>query len=463
MTRAAAFSLALLCLAPAVRTDEAKVDAFIRAETAKKGIPGLSVAVVREGKVLFARGYGEANVEHRAPATPATVYQLASVTKTFTAVATLMLVQEGRIALADPISKHLPDLPGTWSPVTVRHLLNHTSGIPSYTNSPTFHAEPRRDYTPQALLARVRDLPLEFQPGERFAYNNTGYYLLGLLIEKVAGKSYGEFLAERIFRPLEMTSTRVNDHAAVIPNRAQGYQRQGATLKHGEYVSPTQPFAAGALVSTVEDLARWDAALDTDRLLRSDLRQEMWTATALPGGGKAGYGYGWSVGEAGGHRMIEHGGGIRGFSTQFTRFPDDRLTVIVLTNLEGGHAGPLARGIAALYVPELAPRVAQAIPDADPKTTERLRKLLIALAAGMADPAEFAPDFRAVLFPTRVREAQTLLTSLGPLKTMELLEARAEDGALHRRYRVTFGGTALLATFTVAKDGLITGAGLRPE
>lgn len=463
MKRIARYLLPLLLVAASARADETKVDAYLRAELEKRKVPGVSMAVVRDGKAVLARGYGLANVEHGVPAKPETVFQLASVTKQFTAAAALLLADDGKLSLDDPISKHLPDLPAAWSGVTVRHLLNHTSGIKSYTSLPGFFKNARRDYSREELIGLVRDLPLEFQPGEKWAYNNTGYFLLGMLIERVSGKSYGEFLEERIFRPLGMTSTRVNEQLAVIPHRADGYSLEAGKLRRAEFVSPTQPYSAGALVSTVEDLAKWDAALYIDRPLKASLREEMWTATKLTGGGTAGYGYGWAVGEANGHKMIEHGGGIPGFSTQITRFPSQRLTVIVLTNLEGGHAGALARGVAALYHPELTVKPAAAIEDRDPKTTERIRKLLLSMAEGKADPEEFTPELRAVLFPGRAKEAQELFTRLGSLNKLELLESREENGLLHRRYRATFGETRLLTAFAINRDGKIAGAGVMPE
>lgn len=455
--------LLVVVAATPVRADEARVDALLKGEMQKRKIPGLSLTVVRDGQVVLSRGYGLANVEHQAPVKPETVFQLASVTKQFTASGIMLLVEDGKLALEDPVTKHLPDLPASWSGVTVRHLLNHTSGIKSYTSLPSFHEDPRKDYTPKDLIGLVRDLPLEFQPGEKWAYNNTGYYLLGMLIEKVSGKGYDEFLAERIFRPLGMTSTRLNRRDAVIPHRADGYALGPKGLSRAEFVSPTQPYSAGALLSTVEDLAKWDAALYTDQPLKSATRQAMWTATKLSGGGEAGYGLGWSVGNRNGQRMVEHGGGILGFSTQITRFPDLKLTVVVLTNLQGGHAGDLASQVAAVYHPELAPKPVLAIDDKDPKTTERVRKLLVSLAEGKADPEEFTPTLRAALFPDRVKQAQELFTQLGPLNKLELVLHQVQNGLVQRGYRATFGESRVSVNFAFDKDGKIAGAGVSPE
>ena len=315
------------------------VNAFVEGLMQKRHIPGVSVAVVRDGSVVLEKGYGLANLELGVPATENTVYQLASVTKTFTATAVMMLVQEGKLALDDKITERLPDLPAAWGKVTIRHLLSHTSGIKSYTSVRDFHKTSRKDYAQREILDLVAKEPLEFTPGEKWNYSNTGYFLLGMLIEKVGGKPYGEFMAERVFKPLNMAHTRANDLRAIIPNRAQGYEWNGKELRNGEYVSPSQPFAAGMLVSNVSDLVKWDAALTKHTLLDEPSLQRMWTPTRLSKGEETGYGFGWQTTKVNGHRLVSHGGGIPGFSTELSRFPDDKLTVIVLTNSDGGHSG----------------------------------------------------------------------------------------------------------------------------
>ena len=211
--------------------------------------------------------------------------------------------------------------------MTIRHLLNHTSGIKSYTSVRDFFKTARKDYARREILDLVAKEPLEFAPGEKWSYCNTGYFLLGMVIEKVTGKEYGDFLDERIFKPLGMTQTRANDLRAIIPDRAQGYEWDGKELRNGEYVSPTQPFAAGMLVSSVNDLIKWDAALADGRLLKPSTLEQMWTPTRLNKGKEAEYGFGWQITKVNGHRLVSHGGGIPGFSTELSRFVDDRLTV----------------------------------------------------------------------------------------------------------------------------------------
>lgn len=254
--------------APESERQTAKVDAYVREQMKARHIPGLSLAVLRDGKIILAKGYGMANLELETPANEKTTFAIFSVTKTFTATATMMLVEEGKISLENPISKYLKDLPAAWSSVTVRQLLNHTSGIKSLSQLPFKPGEPSRDHTQAEVIKMVAAFPLDFPSGERWAYNDTGYFLLGMLIEQVSGKSYEQFLRERIFAPLEMRDTRLENSAELIPNRADGYHWQNGGYRNAERVSPTLTFSTAGLVSTVLDLAKWDAALYTEKLLK---------------------------------------------------------------------------------------------------------------------------------------------------------------------------------------------------
>lgn len=447
---------------PRPETDKTKaVDEYVGQVMKKRHIPGVSIAVLKGGKVVMAKGYGLANVELNVPAAEETVYQLASVTKTFTATAVMLLVRDGKIALDDKIAERLPDLPAAWNKVTVRQLLNHTSGIKSYTSVPDFEKTLRKDYTQRELLDLVAKAPLEFAPGEKWSYNNTGYFLLGMLIEKAAGKPYGEFMAERIFQPLGMTRTRTNDLRAIIRGRAQGYEWDGKELRNGEHTSPTQPFAAGMLVSTVGDLAKWDAALANHAVLDESTLTTMWTPTRLSKG-EAGYGFGWGVSKVAGHRLVSHGGGISGFSTEISRFIDDTLTVIVLTNLEGGQAESLARGIAGRFVPALAEKASGPIADNDEPTTRRLRRMVEAALKGEADPTLFTEESGKVLVP-RIKEMKSGLAPLGALKTFQLLDREEEGQGVRLRYRAGFETDTFSVSFVLDKAGKIAGVLLQPE
>src|SRR5688572_4438221 len=357
-----------------------KVDRYVSAQLKKFNAPGLSLAVVKNGKMIKAKGYGLANVELNVPATPQTVYQWASVSKQFTAAATLLLVDDGKLKLDDRISLHLTNTPVAWSNVTVRQLLNHTSGIKSYTSISNFFKDIRKDFTQDQLIGLVRGLPLKFEPGAQWSYNNTGYFLLGMIIEKASGRSYGDFLQERIFGPLEMTTARLNEQFVIITNRATGYATVSNRWVTSEFVSPTQPFSAGALIGTVFDLAKWDAALYADWLLSPANRELMWTPTRLNDGKTRDYGLGWQLGTLRGHRFVSHGGGIHGFSTYILRLLEDRLTVIVLIN-SGADPEFVAKGIADLYLPGLLLTSIKPKADPDPALTSRLQQCLRDLAA----------------------------------------------------------------------------------
>ena len=271
--------------------------------------------------------------------------------------------------------------------------------------------------------------PLEFKPGEKWNYCNTGYFLLGMLIEKVSGKPYGEFMAERVFKPLGMTRTRANDLRAIIPNRAQGYEWDGKELRNGEYVSPSQPFAAGMLVSSVSDLVKWDAALSRPHAARrADPRADV-DADAAERRAEAGYGFGWEISKVNGHRLVSHGGGIPGFSTELSRFPDDKLTVIVLTNAEGGHAGAIARRIAGQFVPELAEKAEEPIADEDDGDHRTHQGDVRRALKGEVDEALFTDEAKKQLVP-RIRGDKERLASFGALKSFQLLERKESDGGL---------------------------------
>ncbi len=352
---------AMTAQADGTEADSARVDAYMRAEMAKRHVPGASVAVVRAGKVVLAKGYGLANVELNVPATPDTVYEMGSITKQFTATAIMMLVEEGKLALDEKITHYLPDLPTAWSGVTVRHLLTHTSGIKSYTSVPNLFSLWRNDYTHAQIIQLVSGDPLAFPPGEKWDYSNTGYFLLGMIIEKVSGKAYSDFLTERIFRPLQMTATRVNDWSAIIKNRAGGYTWRFGALHNADFTSMTWPFSAGVLVSTVRDMAKWDAALYTEKLLKRANLQQMWTPVKLNGGSTFPYGFGWDLEDYRKHKLISHGGGIPGFTSYIARFVDDKLTVIVLTNTDSADPDSMAHAIAGIYLPALAHSAAKPI------------------------------------------------------------------------------------------------------
>lgn len=294
--------------------------------------PGTAVLVARHGQALYRGGRGLAHVELGVPIAPHMIFRLGSITKQFTAVALLMLVQEGRVSLEDEITRYLPEYPTQGHRITVEHVLTHTSGIKSYTGMPEFWPQSRRDVSLDELIAFFKDQPMEFAPGERWNYNNSAYILAGAVIEKVTGQPYGEFVAQRICDPLGMTHTSYDQTSRLVPGRVAGYQRGTSGFENAAYLSMTWPHAAGALMSSVDNLLLWDEALYTDRLLPRTLLERAFTSARLNDGTATGYGLGWMVGTYNGHRTVSHGGGIHGFITHALRLPDEHLFVAVLMN-----------------------------------------------------------------------------------------------------------------------------------
>ncbi|HKG21904.1 MAG TPA: serine hydrolase [Blastocatellia bacterium] len=289
--------------------------------------------VARDGKVVMSKGYGMADLENGVPNGPRTKFRLGSITKQFTATAIMMLQERGKLSTQDPICKYVGDCPEAWRGVTVRHLLTHTSGIPSYTSLPDFVKTMSQPAKLEELIGRFKNRPLEFQPGEKFSYNNSGYVLLGLIIEKVSGQEYESFLRQNIFEPLKMASTGYDHTGEVLKDRASGYILSGEIIENAPYLDMSLPHAAGALYSTVEDLYVWDQALYSEKLLSKKSFDEMLTPF------KSNYGYGWGVNDQYGLRRISHGGGINGFSTFIARYPEEKATIIVLSNYEHANSG----------------------------------------------------------------------------------------------------------------------------
>jgi CubicO group peptidase (beta-lactamase class C family) len=321
-----------------------------------------SVLVAKGGEVLLARGYGLANAEHGVPNSPETKFRLGSITKQFTATAILILQDAGKLKVEDPISKHLPDAPTAWEKVTIHHLLTHTSGIPSYTDDPSYGKAMTKAETVESMIARFRDKPLEFEPGSKFHYDNSGYFLLGAIIEKVSGKPYETFLKEAIFEPLGMANTGYDRHETVLPGRASGYDRRGEGLVNTPYLDMSQPYAAGSLYSTVGDLLKWDRALKAGKPVSKDAMVAMFTPF------KDHYAYGWSIGDQKGHRRIGHGGGINGFMTDFERFPDDDVCVVVLCNVVPANPAKVSGNLAGIVFGEtVALPKARIVAKVDPK------------------------------------------------------------------------------------------------
>lgn len=301
-----------------------------------------TVLVARNGEPVFVKSYGWANAEWDIPNARDTKYRLGSITKQFTAVAILQLVEQGKLKLDDPVSKYF-EAPASWAPITIRHLLTHTSGIPSYTSLPGFmNSKVMLSMLPAEIVNLSRDLPLEFKPGERHVYNNTGYVFLGHILERVADMKYEDYLRKHVLDPAGMKDTGYDTFTKVIKRRATGYAGSVSKLRNSRYIDMSLPHAAGALYSTVEDLLRWDAALHGGKLIGAASLKQMTTPF------KGNYGFGLVMDKVGARRRIAHGGGIFGFNTMLARYPDDKLTVIVLGNLEGRAPFEIETGLGKL-------------------------------------------------------------------------------------------------------------------
>lgn len=337
--RAGTFLLSALLLAlssmawaaPAPRDVAPSLDRYL-SKIYPAAEPGAAVLVSKDGKVLLRKGYGMANLEHGVPISPETVFEVGSVTKQFTAAAILMLQERGKLSVQDDITKHLPDFPTQGKKVTIHHLLTHTSGIPSYTGMQEWIPKMREDMPVDQLIGFFKGKPFEFDPGTKWEYDNSGYVLLGAIIEKVSGKSYERFVEDEIFQPLGMTHSYYGSWSDIIPHRAAGYDKENDRFVNTPYLSMTQPYAAGSLMSTVDDLALWDKALAAGTLIKKESLDQMFTSGTLSSGQLTRYGYGWTFHDLAGQRVIEHGGDINGFSCDVLRIPDEKILVVVLTN-----------------------------------------------------------------------------------------------------------------------------------
>ncbi|MGB8701799.1 MAG: serine hydrolase domain-containing protein [Thermosynechococcaceae cyanobacterium] len=324
-----------------------KADTYLSKLTKARLFSG-SVLIARNGKVLVRKGYGEADREKHVVNTAQTKFRIGSMTKQFTAMATLILQAQGKLNVHDRICTYLSRCPTTWQKITLHHLLTHTSGIPDFTSFPDFKITMRSPSSPTETIARFKDKPLDFQQGAKFSYSNSGYVVLGAIIERASGATYEAFLRDNIFAPLQMVNSGYDHNNGDL---AVGYRDQ--TSVPADFIDMSIPYAAGGLYSTVEDLYRWDQALYTDKLIPKSLRDKMFTPFALiPNGGGSGPGYGWFIGREGDRPIVSHIGGIQGFSSSIARYPNDKVVIIVLGNREDGNSGDIGVQLAKIVFGE---------------------------------------------------------------------------------------------------------------
>lgn len=428
------------------------IDRLIRAEMQRQQVPGVVVGVVKGGAVVKAQGYGYANLEHGVPAGLATVFQSGSLGKQFTAAAVMLQVEDGVLSLADPLTKFFPDAPKTWRSINVQHLLTHTSGIPGYVDGMLDY---RKDYSEEELSRFAFSLDLEFPAGARWNYSDTGYVLLGIIVRKVSGSFYGDVLAERVFKPLGMTTARVISEADLVPNRAAGYRLVDGQVKNQEWVSPSlNTTADGALYVTVRDLIAWDAAVRARAVLKPESWQRMLTPVRLNSGKTYPHGFGWALDERGGQPLHGHSGSWQGFQARFSRFIGEDLSVVVLANLAEADPTRMADAIAQRLNPRLAVPALRPIEDRDPQITARCQRLLDDARSGTLVPADFV-HMQAGFFPAGVKALQEQLRKLGPVQSMALVSKSELGDDRVFVYEVVFTSLTLHHRVAFAPNGRV--------
>lgn len=346
---------------PSEKTDKSLTAAFdsIFNKEFKPNEPGGAAIVVRKGQVIYKKASGMADMELNVSLQPDMIFRLGSITKQFTAVAILQLASQGKLSLQDDIKKFMPELPFKEN-ITVEQLLHHTSGIKSYTDKPDFPGKMRTDMKPMEVIMLTANDTLEFKPGTKWNYNNTGYVMLGYIIEKVSGKTYEEYVHQNLFAPAGMGNSYYGSEPKIIKNRAKGYKKEGTAFQNSDYISMTLPYAAGSLISTVEDLWKWNRALYSYQFIKKEWLDKMLTAYTLPDGKSTNYGYGLSFGTIQGSKTIEHGGGIPGFSTDAMYLPAEDVFVAVFSNCDCKNPGNASAQLAALAIGK--PYIVKVIP-----------------------------------------------------------------------------------------------------
>jgi CubicO group peptidase (beta-lactamase class C family) len=420
---------------PPAQYSTTAIDHYLQDEMRRQKIPGISLAVAKDGKPLYVKSYGVATLEHPVKTEPDTVYQIGSIGKQFTAVALMMLANEHKLDLDDRLSKYLPEVPANWGKVTLRTMLNHQSGIPQFTTPERQLLNLVHDYTDLELIQLASAQPLDFEPGTNVSYSDTGYVLLGFVINRVAGMFYGDFLQQRVFKPLGMNRTRIISDKDIVQGRASGYEKaDGGELYNQTYVSPAlNRTADGSLYSTVLDLMKWDRALYGDQILPQAQLERMWRIDAQRDGQRPLYhfGYGFENNRLRGHRLVEYDGNWQGFQAVMSRYVDKKLTVIVLTNLSLCRTEKLGHAVAGLIDPDLKP-YPESIPDSNPGKTVQFKAFLDNAAKG-GDLGLLSAAGSARLVPSAMNTLRRDLQERGPIVKFTLAEQGGGDS--RRVYR----------------------------
>ncbi len=447
-----AFS-ALLAFSPMLALADPIDDSMV-ALMAWEHIPGLSLAVIRNGDLVKAKGYGMANLETSTPATPETVYRIASVSKQFLAAAVMTLVQDGRLQLNDPMGKYIDGAPASWAGITIAQLLSHTSGIAR--DLPGF--DPFKVQSDADFLRASFALPLRFKPGEHWAYSNINYYCLAEIIRKASGRPWDQFIADRIFARAGMTRTRTTTMEDIVPNRASGYSSEESGFTNAEVWRAVRP--SGAFLSTVLDFAKWDAALYSDSILNESSKAAMGSPVTLNDGSTYPYGFGWFIDPRPGHRRLHHGGGVPGFVCEFDRFLDDRITVVIMANIGGRVLEDTAIAVAGDFVPALKALPIPALDDPDPALAAQVRGIVESLAQHRIGNGPFTASLEAELKGELEKDDFRSLASLGPVLDVRLIERKADGSGWATSYKVDYRDIELFVDCSRDRNGRMGKFGL---
>lgn len=422
--RAVILSTLLLC-AFTVNIFADAVDDRVRSIMDERHIPGAAIAVIKGGKVVKIKGYGVATLEFNVPVTTETVFEIGSVSKQMTAAGIMLLVQDGKVSLDEKISKYLPNTPDTWKDVTVRHLLTHTSGIKSYTSLGGFSLSERM--TINDFIKKLSPHPLEYVPGEKNIYSNSGFNLLAYIIETQSGKKYIDFMRERIFLPLGMTKTRDRDPQNIISLRANGYEWR-ADRYSGRDGELTDLMGAGSIVSTIDDMTKWEAALRREKLLNAQSKKEIWTQFVFNNGKPSLYGLGWRISDVRGHKLIGHTGQTAGFGAAIFRYTDDDTTVIALTNLgESGMGSLIASNVVKFYVPKISLKAVNTGVVEDLPVFTSVQKAVRDRHIGTVDPSLFTAELSRSLGTERSKNIAERLKKFGAITEVKFVKREKVD------------------------------------
>lgn len=455
------FLVAAIVLLTAATANADRVDELVRSRLKERNIPGAAIAVVKNGKVVKLKGYGFASLEFGVPVTADTVFEIGSISKQMTAAAIMLLAEDGKVKLDEKISSYLPGTPEAWSGVTVRNLLTHSSGIRSYTGLDGF--ELSRRLTMERFIKQLAEQPLEFMPGERNIYSNSGYNLLAYIIQTQSGKPYMDLMRERIFQPLGMTRTGDRDPQLIIPKRAAGYEWRNDRYAGRDGVL-TDLMGAGSITSTITDMIKWEAALRGDKFLTAESKRAMWTEFTFNNGERSVYGFGWRITDVRGHKLIGHTGQTAGFGAAIFRYADSDLTVIALTNLgEIGMGSLLASGIAKIFLPSLSIKKMPRVTGADPVRHEWIVNAIRDRVMNRMNEQTMTAELFRSLSSERVRAANARIASFGDVKRWEIVGQESRNSTTVYRYRLEAGPRCFLWRVDIDREGKIAAMILEEE